>query len=309
MGRFSAASKAGAYDPQNFAVLAKGNEMTREQIFSLPVQELPKQARVGVQLFADIPAMMDYFALSMAEEIRANNVRNHPTRWILPVGPVAQYFRLIEICNCERISWKGVHTFQMDEFLDWEGRPLPLEHPLSFEGFMRRQVFAKLDAELRPSPEHTHFPNPFNPDEISRQIAAVGGVDTCFGGIGYHGHVAFNDPPISRWHRISIEQLRESRTRVVTLGDDSIVVQSINSAGGSSDLIPPMAVTLGMRDILASRRIRMFLGGGERHRAVLRITLLDEPSVEYPSTLLQGHPDCVVHTDQATALPIRPSLF
>jgi mannose-6-phosphate isomerase-like protein (cupin superfamily) len=84
-----------------------------------------------------------------------------------------------------------VYTFQMDEFLDWEGRPLPLDHPLSFEGFMRRQVFAKLDPELRPGADHTHFPDPFNPDEITRQIAAVGGVDTCFGGIGYHGHVAF----------------------------------------------------------------------------------------------------------------------
>jgi glucosamine-6-phosphate deaminase len=283
--------------------------MTLEEIFSLPVEGLTKQAKLGVRLFPDIPAMMEYFARSMADEISTNNERNQPTRWILPVGPVAQYFRLTEICNREHISWKEVYTFQMDEFLDWEGRPLPLDHPLSFEGFMRRQVFAKLDPELRPGADHTHFPNPFDPDEISRQVAAAGGVDTCFGGIGYHGHVAFNDPPISRWYRISLQQLRQSRTRVVMLGEDSIVVQSINSAGGSSDLIPPMAVTLGMRDILASRRIRLFLAGGERHRAVFRITLLDEPRPDYPSTLLRGHPDCVVHTDETTALPIRPSLF
>jgi len=283
--------------------------MTLEQIFSLPVESLTNLAKLGVRLFPDIPAMMEYFARSMADEITANNDRSHPTRWILPVGPVAQYFRLVEICNREHISWKEVYTFQMDEFLDWEGRPLALDHPLSFEGFMRRQIFAKLDPELRPGAGHTHFPNPFNPDEITRQIAAVGGIDTCFGGIGYHGHVAFNDPPISRWHRISIQQLRESRTRVVMLGEDSIVVQSIGCAGGSSDLIPPMAVTLGMRDILASRRIRLYLAGGERHRAVFRISLLDEPRPDYPSTLLQGHPDCVVHTDQATAMPIRPSLY
>jgi glucosamine-6-phosphate deaminase len=183
--------------------------MTLEQIFSLPVESLANLAKLGVRLFPDIPAMMEYFARSMADEISANNDRNQPTRWILPVGPVAQYFRLVEICNREHISWKEVYTFQMDEFLDWEGRPLPLHHPLSFEGFMRRQVFAKLDPELRPGADHTHFPNPFNPDEISRQIAAVDGIDTCFGGIGYHGHVAFNDPPISRWHRVSIQQLRE----------------------------------------------------------------------------------------------------
>jgi glucosamine-6-phosphate deaminase len=69
-----------------------------------------------------------------------------------------------------------------------------------------------------------------------------------------------------------------------------------------------MAVTLGMRDILASRRIRLYLAGGERHRAIFRITLLAEPAVEYPSTLVQGHPDCILHTDEATARPIEPTL-
>jgi glucosamine-6-phosphate deaminase len=174
---------------------------------------------------------------------------------------------------------------------------------------MRRQVFDKLDAELRPHPDRVHFPNPFNPDEMAKQMAAAGGVDTCYGGIGYHGHVAFNDPPVSRWFRVSAEEMRQSTTRVVALGDDSIVVQSIGCAGGSSELIPPMAVTIGMREILAARRLRFYLAGGERHRAIFRITLLDKPSAFYPSTLLQGHPDCIVHTDEATARPIVPALF
>lgn len=282
--------------------------MDLHRILTLPVAELLRQARVGLRLFPGLPAMMEHFAQAMADEIRRNNELGQPTRWILPVGPVAQYFRLVDICNRERIAWKTVLTFQMDEFLDWQGRPLPLDHPLSFEGFMRRQVFEKLDAELRPMPENLHFPSPFAPDAISEKIRSVGGIDTCFGGIGYHGHVAFNEPPISRWYKISVEQMRESLTRVVMLGDDSVVVQSIHSAGGSPDLIPPMAVTLGMKDILTSRRIRLFLAGGERHRAVLRITLLADPTADYPSTLLQGHPDCVVHTDEATAQPIQPTL-
>jgi glucosamine-6-phosphate deaminase len=283
--------------------------MVVEDILSVPIDRLIKRARMGVRLFPDISSMIEHFARSMADEIRANNERKQPTRWILPVGPVAQYFKLVEISNQEGISWKEVYTFQMDEFLDWEGRPLSTDHPLSFEGFMRRQVLEKLDPEVRPLACNTHFPNPFKPDEISEHIKAVGGIDTCFGGIGYHGHVAFNEPQISRWYRISIDQLRRSRTRVVMLGDDSIVVQSINCTGGSPDLIAPMAVTLGMADILASRRVRLYLAGGERHRAVFRVSLLSDPTPDYPSTLLQSHPDCIVHTDEATARPIRPSLF
>jgi glucosamine-6-phosphate deaminase len=281
--------------------------MTLQEILELPADQLVKLARVGLRLFLDIPSMMEHMAQSMADEIRANNQRGQPTRWILPVGPVKQYFRLLEICHQERISWKEVHIFMMDEFLDWQGRPLPLDHPFSFEGFMRHQVFQKLDPALGFAPDHVLFPSPFHPDEISERIHAVGGIDTCYGGIGYHGHIAFNEPPISRWYRITPRDMRQSLTRVVALGDDSIVVQSINCAGGSCASVPPMAVTLGLRDILASGRIRMFLAGGERHRAVLRITCLGEETTDYPSTLLQGHSDCIVHTDEATARPILPS--
>ncbi|MGH9469297.1 MAG: 6-phosphogluconolactonase [Terriglobia bacterium] len=283
--------------------------MKLSELLSMPVDDLLRQARVGYRLFSDATALIEHFAESMANELRANNQRGEPTRWILPVGPVKQYPRLVEISNRERISWKNVFTFQMDEFLDWQGRPLPLDHPLSFEGFMRREVFGRLDEGLRPDAANTHFPSPFQPDAISERIREAGGVDTCYGGIGTHGHVAFNEPPISRWREIRVEELRNSLTRVVVLGEDSLVVQSIHSSGGSAELIPPMAVTLGMKDILAARRIRLFLAGGERHRAVFRITLGGDVSVRYPSTLLQGHPDCIVHTAEATAQPIHPTLI
>ena len=204
--------------------------MTLAQIFALPVEQLERSARMGVRLFPDIPAMMEYFAGIMIEELRRNNQNREATRWILPVGPVAQYAKVVETCNRERISWRNVFVFQMDEFLDWQGRPVPLDHPFSFEGFMRRRVFEKLLPELRPAPKNLHFPNPFAPNRISEAIRAAGGVDTCFGGVGYHGHVAFNEPPISRWYKVSVEEMRESLTRVVALGDDSIVVQSILSA-------------------------------------------------------------------------------
>jgi glucosamine-6-phosphate deaminase len=196
----------------------------------------------------------------------------------------------------------------MDEFLDWQGRPIPLTHPLSFEGFMRREVFMKLDESIRIPDDHCFFPHPFRIDDISEKIREVGGIDCCYGGIGYHGHVAFNEPPISRWRRTSIEDLRNSLTRVVVLSDDSIVVQSIHSSGGDSVAIPPMAVTLGMKDILASRKIRLYCAAGDRHRAVFRIAVAGEVTTDYPATLVQGHPDAEVLTDTVTAQPIEVGL-
>lgn len=278
------------------------------RLMTMSVEELRRAARMPFRLLPDIPTLLQDFARSIADEIRGANARGEPARLILPVGPVAHYRTLAEITNRERISWKNVYTFNMDEFLDWQGRPLEVEHPLSFEGFMRREVFAKIDTELRMPADHAFFPHPFRIDEISGKIRELGGIDACYGGVGYHGHVAFNEPPNSRWLRIAVEDLRNSLTRVVALGHDSIVVQSIHSAGGNSAAIPPLAVTLGMRDILASRKIRLYCAAGERHRAIFRMAVAGEVSTDYPVTLVQGHPDAQIMIDAAGAEPIAAGL-
>lgn len=278
------------------------------ELMSLSLDELGKRRKVAFRLLLNREVVINDFARSVADEIKTRNQQGLPTRLILPVGPVAQYPKLVEICNRENISWKNVYTFNMDEFLDWQGRPIPLDHPLSFEGFMRRTLFEALDPKLRIPEDHAFFPDPFRIDAISGAIETVGGIDCCYGGIGYHGHVAFNEPPISRWWAVSATELRQSLTRIMILGDDSIVVQSIHTSGGDSTAIPPMAVTLGMRDILASRKIRLYCAGGERHRAIFRITVAGEESVYYPSTLVQGHPDSEVITDEMTAQPIQVRL-
>jgi glucosamine-6-phosphate deaminase len=277
-------------------------------LMTLPIDELEGRSRLRFRLVDDRERLIEDFARSIADEIRIRNAQDLPIRLILPVGPVAQYPRLVAICNREGISWKNVFTFNMDEFLDWQGRPIPVSHPLSFEGYMRRELFEKLNPKLRIPESNIFFPHPFHIDEISEAIERVGGIDCCYGGIGYHGHVAFNEPPISRWSNVTVAAYRESLTRVVMLGDDSIVVQSIHSSGGDSSAIPPMAVTLGMQDILASRKIRLYCAAGERHRAIFRISVAGDQTVSYPSTLVQGHKDAEVITDRMTAQPIDVGL-
>jgi glucosamine-6-phosphate deaminase len=269
--------------------------------------ELRSRARIPYLIVPDRNAIMDHFARSLADLIRARNQQGEPTRLILPVGPVAHYPILIAICNRERISWRNVHIFNMDEFLDWQGRPIPVDHPLSFEGFMRR-TFARLDDDLGIPAAQIRFPHPFRIDQVSQDIASLGGIDCCYGGIGYHGHVAFNEPQISPWRKVTVEEMRSSLTRVLTLNADSIIVQSIHCAGGDCAAVPPMAVTLGMRDILGARSIRLYCAAGERHRAVFRISVAGEVTADYPSTLVQGHPDALVITDAGTAAPIEVSL-
>lgn len=272
------------------------------EYLQIPVEELLQASKIPLTILPDLDSLHEHFAHRVAKEIKQNNELGHPTRLIMPVGPVGQYPILARICNQERIHWKDVFVFNMDEYCDWQGRAVPPDHPLSFRGFMDNFI-DQLDPELRLPREQLHFPNPLKLEQISQTIQEQGGIDNCYGGVGYHGHIAFNEPPISRWYKLTPEQFRNSLTRIVPLAPETMVMNSIRSTGGNPAGLPPMAVTLGMADIFAAKRIRLYCQGGAWQRTVLRIALMSDEDVDYPVTLLQSHPDYTIVTTRDTAQP------
>jgi glucosamine-6-phosphate deaminase len=282
--------------------------------FQLPAAALAAHSPVPVTVLADLPALFHHFARTLADEIAANNAAGQPTRLILPVGPVGQFPLLAELCNREAIGWGGVQAFFMDEYCDWQGRRVAADHPLSFRGYVQRTLFDQLRPELAPEPGQLHFPDPRQLDQISATIAAVGGIDSCYGGVGIHGHIAFNEPPISRWYRLTPAEFKASQTRLVQLAPETVVMNASRAAGGNFAALPPMAVTLGMTEILAARRIRLYCQGGVWQRMVLRLALFGSPespdgeTVDYPVTLLRSHPDLAIVADEVTAQPPLPAI-
>lgn len=276
--------------------------MTRADLYEADIADLAKQSGVRLDIVPDKGDVHARFARDAADLIRANNEAGKPTTLIMPVGPVKPYPLLARICNEERISWRNVSTFNMDEYLDWEGRSIDVGHPLSFKGFMLR-FFALLDEELRIPEQNVHFPDPLKIEAFSAKIEELGGIDCCYGGIGFHGHVAFNEPPAGAFYEVSVESFKQSRTRVLALNAETLVMNSSRSAGGRVADFPPMAVTIGMRDILRSRRIRLFGDGGEWQKTAVREAIAGTPSVAYPVSLLRGHPDYAICIDRETSQP------
>jgi glucosamine-6-phosphate deaminase len=258
-------------------------------------------AKVKLRILPTPLAVYQDLAETMVEEVKTNNALGRPTRWILPCGPKGQYPIFTQIVNSERISLRNVHVFHMDDHLDWQGRHLSSNHPYSYQGWMTRNFYQAVDVALGVPLDQRHFPNVARIDEMSEKIKEVGGVDSVFGGIGYRGHIAFNEAPRSPWYRISKEEFRNSKTRILNLNDDTLIALSQRGAGGCSDAVPPMAITLGMQDLLSARRIRLYSETGSWKQTVIRIVLFGQVSPEIPATYVQEHPDCVVTVDTATA--------
>lgn len=273
------------------------------EMLKIPAEKLDKYTKIPIKIFPDLDMFYKNISRQMADMIITNNKEGKKTKMILPVGPTQQYSVFAEIVNRERISCRDVWTFNMDEYLDWKGRPISEEHPLSFKGYMKNALWFKLDSELRMPENQMYFPNPLRIDEMDEKLDELGGADICFAGVGYHGHVAFNEPIISRWYKISEEEFLNARTHIVAIADDTFVVNSIRESGGNCEMFPPYAITIGMKDIMDSKHIEGVFYLGSVQRTVFRRTLFQEPTIEYPGTFLKMHPSFSISVDASTAAP------
>jgi len=262
------------------------------KLYQMTTEELVAAAHGRLQIVDDLPR---HFARSIADEIKAANAADRPTRLILPVGPTKQYPLLADIIRDEQISLQNCYLFFMDEYADDQQRALSADHPLSFKGLMQQLFFSHLPESLTVPAKQVVFPDENNISTLAEQMADVGGIDTCYGGIGIHGHVAFNEPATG---------VKESGPRLVQLNEFTITINAIRApVGGNLEGFFHQAYTIGMKQIRQARRIRLYCrsdGPYDWARTVLRLAVLGQPGDDYPVTHLQDR-DFVVTTDRETA--------
>ena len=278
-----------------------------DEWIGIPVDELASRSRVPFQLVESPADVHRVFADDLWEEISAARDAGREISLIVPLGPTGQYQLLAERLNAERLALDHVTFFGMDAWLDWQGRPFEPDHPYSLEGEFHRVFLDLVDPELRPAPENVIFPSPLHLDRSAEELERRGNLVATYGGVGFQGHVAFNEPPGSRWIAVSVEELRASRTRILPVAIDTLIAHSQRRAGGNVFAVPPMAVTLGMHELLGAPRVRLYLDKGPWKRMILRILLFGDPDVDYPVTLVQSHPDVRVVADRDSAAPPLPS--
>jgi glucosamine-6-phosphate deaminase len=165
---------------------------------------------------------------------------------------------------------------------------------------MEASFYGPVDPELRVPETNRIWPTTANVDEIAGMLAGDP-ADLAYGGWGQDGHVAYNQARRQPYGPISLEELRNSTTRVQENNADTIVALSQREFGGAYQFVPPMSVTLGMREIMSAKRIRLFSDTGSWKQTALRVGLFSTPTPEYPITLLQGHDDALLTATRETA--------
>ena len=155
---------------------------------------------------------------------------------------------------------------------------------------MNKHLFSGIDVDLA----NTHVPSGVgdiqaNCDAYNKMLAE-NPVDIQLLGIGGNGHIGFNEPGTpfdSVTHYIELQQrTREDNARLFF--------------NGNLDEVPTHAITMGISNILAAKKV-LLIACGENKADAIKVMVEGEPTVDLPASALKNHPNYVVIVDEAAA--------
>lgn len=268
----------------------------------IPVEKLEKhlELKTPFRLTKDSDEMGWIMARELVDEIESHNRLGEPTRAIIPCGPSCWYQPFTTLVNQERVSLRNLVVFHMDECLDWQGRELPRNHPYSFRGVMETVFYNPVDEELSVPEANRIWLKPDNLDEVAKKINQAP-IDITYGGWGQDGHIAYNQARRHPFSQNSVADVRNSTIRIQDNNLDTIIALAQRSFGMAYQFAPPMSVTLGVRECLSAKKVRLFSDTGAWKQTALRVALFSSVTAEYPITLLQEHPDALITATMETA--------
>ncbi|MBQ2661273.1 MAG: glucosamine-6-phosphate deaminase [Clostridia bacterium] len=191
--------------------------------------------------------------------------------------PVGTYANLIKWCKEGMISFKNVRSVNLDEYCN-----LPVTHPESYRCFMNTNLFDHVDIDKA----NTNVPDGLAADsekaakDYDALIDSLG-VDLQLLGIGYNGHIGFNEP----------DSAFTMGTHVVELTQSTL---EANKRFFDNDIskVPTHAITMGMKNIMSAKRI-LLIGGAEKAE-IIEKAFFGPVTPEVPASILQLHSDVTV---------------
>ena len=247
-----------------------------------------------IRVIEDRGAFYQAFALDIVGRIVRAREEGRRFVGIFPVGPMPQYPIAARIINELGISLHHVHTFNMDEYADENGRTAPASWVGSFQRAMMEGFFGAVRPELRPPLAQIHFPTAEALPGYAEAIEALGGADVCYGGIGWSGHIAFWEPHLALEFAGDLAAFRRAGPRCVELHPMTIMQNALHSFGGDWSWVPPQANTIGPAQVLGARDRSFWLdgdlGGASWQRFIARLVAHGPVTPAVPGSILQTVP-------------------
>ena len=199
--------------------------------------------------------------------------------------PVPIYKKLIEMNKAGEVDFSRVHTVNLDEYCG-----IPGTHDQSYRYFMDTNLFDHINIDKKNTFVASGMGDfEANARELEEKVREGGAADLQLLGIGNNGHIAFNE---ASDHLIAVahtEKLTES-----TINANARFFEK-------KEDVPTMAITMGMGDILAAKKVVLAATGLAKVPAIKGLIMDDVITTQNPSTMLKMHDDAVVVIDRELA--------
>jgi glucosamine-6-phosphate deaminase len=245
--------------------------------------------KIPVKIFPDLQQGSQFVAHQISGLIREKEKKKQKCVLGLATGstPKSLYSELVRLHRDEKLSFKNVITFNLDEYYPIDNNALQ-----SYNRFMRINLFDHIDIK----PENIHIPNgEIKKEDIKehcrqyeKAIKDAGGIDLQILGIGNNGHIGFNEPGSGIY----------SKTRLITLDNSTRIANSYEFANISQ--VPRLAITMGISNILQAKKI-ILMAWGSAKAPVIKKAVEDDDTEQVPASLLQNHDDVTFVIDDTAA--------
>ena len=199
--------------------------------------------------------------------------------------PVPIYKKLIEMNKAGEVDFSRVHTVNLDEYCG-----IPGTHDQSYRYFMDTNLFDHINIDKKNTFVASGMGDfEANARELEEKVREGGAADLQLLGIGNNGHIAVNE---ASDHLIAVahtEKLTES-----TINANARFFEK-------KEDVPTMAITMGMGDILAAKKVVLAATGLAKVPAIRGLIMDDVITTQNPSTMLKMHEDAVVVIDRELA--------
>ena len=246
-----------------------------------------------IRIIEDETAFQFGFVLDIVAGIKRSLAEGRRHVMILP-APNPHYAFVARMINELDLSCRHVHTFNMDEYADQEGKTAPADWKGGFQYWMRRDLFGRIRPELKMPDEQIHFPSSENVNDYSKMIEDVGGADVCYGGVGWGGHIAFFEPHLGVEFGDDMDAYLQAGARIVELHPITILQNSLYADAGSAgdwSWTPPKAATIGPKDVARAKRVSSWNGFGAGdsvwQRFITRLAAHGPVTPLVPASILQ----------------------
>ncbi|MFA6817081.1 MAG: glucosamine-6-phosphate deaminase [Lentisphaeria bacterium] len=198
------------------------------------------------------------------------------------------YAVLAGMLNQSGLNLEKLASFNLDEYIGPDGNALPTTDLLSYRKYMTEHFFDLLDPKRGFKKENMFYPNATDTAQYDGIIADAGGLDIQLLGIGFNGHIAFNEP-ISET-KISQDGFAALPSHIVKLSELTIKTNARLTAGNDLAAVPRHAATMGMSSILNADDI-ILLACFPEQTAPLKEIKAGKISSELPASFLLKHPN------------------